>query len=90
VIRSTGSNGYNLNLPLVQHPRLDPAPGGRRSDRSLGVPRIVRGTGAELVRDFVVWVRFHDGSEGEVDLSEKLDGPVFEPVKVPELAAQFA
>ena len=33
------------------------------------------------VRDFVVWVKFEDGAEGEVDLSSELYGPVFEPLK---------
>lgn len=50
---------------------------------------IVRVTDAKLVRDFVIWVRFNDGSEGEVNLSEELEGPVFEPLKDPEIFAQF-
>ena len=50
--------------------------------------KILRVTDAELVRDFVVWVRFNDGFEGEVDLSGKLDGPVFEPLNDPEAFAQ--
>jgi hypothetical protein len=49
----------------------------------------LRITNARLVRDFVVWVRFNDGSEGEVDLSGELDGPVFEPLKDPKVFAQF-
>jgi hypothetical protein len=36
---------------------------------------------ARYVRDFVVWLKFEDGSEGEVDLSAELYGPVFEPLK---------
>jgi hypothetical protein len=32
------------------------------------------------VRDYVVWLRFEDGSEGEVDLWSSLRGPVFEPL----------
>jgi len=36
---------------------------------------------AKYVRDFVVWLKFEDGSEGEVDLSTELYGPVFEPLK---------
>ena len=36
---------------------------------------------ARYVRDHTVWVRFKDGSEGEVDLSSELWGPVFEPLK---------
>ena len=31
------------------------------------------------VRDFVVWLRFRDGTAGEIDLSPVLRGPVFEP-----------
>lgn len=50
---------------------------------------IVRVTEAKLVRDFVVWVQFNDGSEGEVDLTDELEGPVFEPLKDPETFAQF-
>lgn len=50
---------------------------------------MIRVTEARLVRDFVVWVRFNDGSEGEVDLSNELDGPVFEPLKDPKVFAQF-
>ncbi|MFP3939597.1 MAG: DUF2442 domain-containing protein [Thermoanaerobaculia bacterium] len=50
---------------------------------------ILRVTDAKLVRDFVVWVRFNDGSEGEVDLSAELDGPIFEPLKDPKIFAQF-
>ena len=50
---------------------------------------IVRVTDAKLVRDFVVWIRFNDGSEGEVDLSGELEGPVFEPLKDPAVFADF-
>lgn len=46
---------------------------------------IIRVTAAELVRDFVVWLRFNDGWEGEGDLSDELEGPVFEPLKVPKV-----
>lgn len=40
-----------------------------------------RVTEARYVRDYVVWVRFSDGVEGEVDLANELDGPVFEPLR---------
>ena len=33
------------------------------------------------VEDFRVWLRFQDGTEGEVDLSDELWGDVFEPLK---------
>ena len=36
---------------------------------------------ARYVRDHTIWVRFKDGSDGEVDLSSELWGPVFEPLK---------
>jgi hypothetical protein len=36
---------------------------------------------ARYVRDHVVWLRFNDGAAGEVDLSNDLEGPVFEPLK---------
>ena len=49
---------------------------------------MIRVTDVKLVRDFVVWVRFNDGSEGEVDLSGDLDGPIFEPLKDPKVFAQ--
>jgi hypothetical protein len=39
---------------------------------------------AKPVRDFIVWLKFEDGSEGEVDLASELWGPVFEPLKDPE------
>ena len=44
---------------------------------------------ARLVSDFVIWLRFNDGLEGEVDLSGELDGPVFEPLKDPTLFSSF-
>jgi hypothetical protein len=39
---------------------------------------------ARHVHDYTVWMKFEDGSEGEVDLSSELWGPVFEPLKDPE------
>lgn len=36
---------------------------------------------AKYVRDFVVWVKFSDGVEGEIDLREELSGPIFEPLR---------
>lgn len=45
------------------------------------MPRILE---ARHVRDFVIWLRFSDGAEGEVDLAGELDGPVFEPLRDPD------
>lgn len=40
------------------------------------------------VRDHVLWLRFDDGSEGEVDLREELEGPVFAPLRDPAVFRQ--
>ena len=36
---------------------------------------------AKYLRDHVVWIRFNDGTEGEVDLASELEGEVFGPLK---------
>ena len=36
---------------------------------------------AKYEKEFTVWVRFKDGLEGEIDLREEFDGPIFEPLK---------
>lgn len=33
------------------------------------------------IRDYVLWIKFEDGSEGQVDLANSLRGPVFEPLR---------
>lgn len=33
------------------------------------------------VREYVVWLRFQDGTSGEVDIQPSFKGPVFEPLK---------
>lgn len=38
-------------------------------------------TAVHHLRDHVLWIRFNDGTEGEVDLASELDGPVFEPLR---------
>ena len=38
-------------------------------------------TEARYVTGYTLWLRFEDGIEGEVDLSEELQGPVFEPLR---------
>jgi len=35
---------------------------------------------AKYVSNFKIWVSFDDGTSGEVDLSNSLIGPVFEPL----------
>jgi hypothetical protein len=41
-------------------------------------PRVVD---ARYVQDYTIWVKFSDGSDGEVDLRAELWGPMFEPLK---------
>jgi hypothetical protein len=42
------------------------------------VPGVIE---VRYVQDYVIWIRFNDGSDGEVDLKDELWGPVFEPLK---------
>ena len=44
---------------------------------------------ARYVGNFVVWVKFSDGVEGEIDLREELSGPVFEPLRDVNLFRKF-
>ena len=37
-------------------------------------------TSVRHVRDHVLWLRFSDGAEGEVDLASELSGEVFAPL----------
>ncbi|MCL4779307.1 MAG: DUF2442 domain-containing protein [Gammaproteobacteria bacterium] len=42
------------------------------------LPRI---TDARYISGYTVWLRYADGSEGIVDLSGELTGPMFEPLR---------
>jgi hypothetical protein len=44
---------------------------------------------ARYVAEFTIWLRFEDGTQGEVDLSDQLSGEVFEPLKNPSFFRQF-
>ncbi len=50
------------------------------------LPRIEE---ARYVSSHIVWLRFSDGTEGEVNLSNELYGEVFEPLKAPEYFKGF-
>ena len=39
------------------------------------IPRVIE---AHYVGDYVIWLKFSDGAEGEVELEDELWGPVFE------------
>jgi hypothetical protein len=36
---------------------------------------------ARYIKGYRLWLRFEDATEGEVDLSAELHGPIFEPLK---------
>jgi len=50
------------------------------------IPRIVD---ARHVEGYTIWIRFNDGSDGEVDLEAELWGPMFEPLKDPQTFRNF-
>jgi hypothetical protein len=35
---------------------------------------------ARYVHDYTIWLRWNDGTQGQVDLAGELDGPIFEPL----------
>jgi len=37
---------------------------------------------------FRLWLAFSDGTAGEVDLEQELDGPIFEPLRDPTVFAK--
>ena len=45
---------------------------------------------ARYVANYTVWLRFKDGTEGEADLADGLEGPVFEPLHDVEFFRQFS
>lgn len=44
---------------------------------------------ARYVRDFTIWLRFADGVEGEIDLSDELWGECFEQLRQVDFFKQF-
>ena len=44
---------------------------------------------ARYVAEHVVWLRFRDGTAGEIDLKPVLEGPIFEPLRDLETFKQF-
>jgi hypothetical protein len=45
---------------------------------------------ARYIGGHTVWLRFRDGSSGEVDLTPALGGPVFEPLRDPAYFERFS
>ena len=50
------------------------------------IPKVVE---AKYEHGFVVYVRFADGTEGDVDLTHELYGEIFEPLKAPAVFKAF-
>jgi hypothetical protein len=44
---------------------------------------------AKYLDGYRVWLKFSDGTDGQVDLKNELDGPIFEPLKDPEYFKRF-
>lgn len=42
------------------------------------IPRVIE---ANYVCDYIIWLKFNDGIEGEVNLKDELWGPMFEQLK---------
>ena len=47
-------------------------------------------TEVRYLHDHVLWLRFNDGVEGEVDLAGELRGEVFAPLRDPQMFARVA
>lgn len=45
---------------------------------------------ARYIGGYVVWLRFRDGTAGEIDLAPRLKGPVFEPLREVEFFRRFS
>jgi hypothetical protein len=50
---------------------------------------MIRVVDARYVTGYVLWLRFNDGLEGEVDLAGELAGPMFEPLRDPTIFRAF-
>ena len=44
---------------------------------------------ARHIQGFVLWLKFSDGVEGDIDLRDELDGPIFEPLRNADIFTQF-
>ncbi len=44
---------------------------------------------ARYISGHTVWLRFRDGTAGEVDLGPELQGPIFEPLRDPAFFRTF-
>ena len=44
---------------------------------------------ARYLHDYVIWLRFNDGAEGEIDLAGELEGEVFAALRDPDAFQAF-
>ncbi|RKY10901.1 MAG: DUF2442 domain-containing protein [Planctomycetota bacterium] len=44
---------------------------------------------AKYLHDYVIWIKFSDGIEGEIDLEQELTGEIFGPLKDKKLFKSF-
>src|SRR5438477_5517837 len=58
-------------------------------DRASGVTVDYDVVEARHIGGFVIWLRFRDGTAGEIDLEQELYGPVFEPLRDAAVFKQF-
>jgi hypothetical protein len=42
------------------------------------IPRVIE---AKHIKDYILFIRFSDGSEGEVDFEQEIEGEIFEPLR---------
>ena len=42
------------------------------------IPRVID---AKYIKDYILFLRFSDGSEGEIDFEQELEGEIFEPLR---------
>ena len=44
---------------------------------------------ARHISDYIIWLRFSDGVEGEINLRDELWGEMFEPLREPSVFRRF-
>jgi len=44
---------------------------------------------ARYISGYTLWLRFSDGAQGEVDLTDELYGPIFEPLRNVDAFREF-
>jgi hypothetical protein len=53
------------------------------------IPMFLHVKDVKYLHDYVIWLRFNDGAEGEIDLRSELDGEVFAPLNDKSKFRQF-